>query len=259
MFPSVAGDQPIARVRTPRRVRVAARGQATAVGLLALVPLTASGHYAANVVGGHTDRAPDLVAVGWLLLFSFLGVALVLAAATGLLPGWQRAGRGSIALLSVSAVLSTIDYWQLIDSPTGLALNAAGLALVVGATQSIYWAPRSPLTSIILRPSERVTEWLSGVLAAGGTLAFVLPHRSTIDGAPEDCAPLWIVVERDCLTPDITWWPLAVAAIVIGSCLLWVIHRPAPRTAPTDLAGSANRRYPTTHQPQARHHSTPER
>ncbi len=254
----MVGDQSIATVRTPHRIGVLPRLQAGAVALLALVPLTASGHYLANVVSGRTTNEPDLVALGWLLMFSVLGALLVLAAVTSILPGWQRAGWGPVALLCTSAVLSTIDYWQLIDSPTGLALNAASLAIAVGAVQSIYWAPRSPLTSIALRPSERLQEWMAGVMLSGGVLAFALPHPSTIDDAPEDCAPLWIIVERDCLSADVPWWPIAVAAIAIGTTLLSVIHRdpsaPGRRSSPRTLVKPTGRGAEDTPRSDPGHH-----
>jgi len=200
------------------------RAQAMAVAALASLPLTVSGHYLANIVTGDTAQSPRVASFLWLLAFSFLGVLLVLAAVSNLLPGWERAGRGSIAGLSAGVVLATIDYWQLVGSATGLALNLAGLGIVVASLQAIYWTPRTPLTTITLRASERVQEWLASMMVLGGVLSFALPHTATIDGSPEDCAPLWIVVERDCLTGGAVWWPISVAAIVIGGTVLGVIH-----------------------------------
>lgn len=220
----MAGDQPIAEVRTPHRTGPAVRAQALAVAVLASLPLTVSGHYLANILTGDTAQSPCTASFLWLLAFSFLGVLLVLAAVSNLLPGWERAGRGSIVGVSAGVVMATIDYWQLVGSPSGLALNVAGLGIVVASLQAIYWTPRSPLTTITLRASERIQEWFASMLVLGGVLSFALPHTATIDGASEDCAPLWIVVERDCLTEGAVWWQFSAAAIDVGATMLAVIH-----------------------------------
>lgn len=220
----MAGDQPIAGVRSPSRSGASVRVQAIAVAALAGLPLTVSGHYLANILTGNTAQAPRVASFAWLLGFSILGVVLVLAAVSNLLPGWERAGNRTVVALSAGVVLATVDYWQLVDSPSGLALNIAGLGVAVAALQAIYWTPRTPLTTITLRASERIQEWLASMLVLGGTLSFALPHPATIDGITEDCSPLWLVVERDCLAGDTIWWPFAVAAIVLGLTMLAVIH-----------------------------------
>jgi hypothetical protein len=220
----MAGDQPIAGVHTPRRTGTSVRVQAIAVAALAGLPLTVSGHYLANMLTGHTSQGPRLASFAWLIVFSVLGVMLVFASVANLLPGWERAGRRALAALAAGVVFATIDYWQLVGSASGLALNIAGLGVAVASLQAIYWTPRTPLTTIILRPSERIQEWLASMLVLGGTLSFALPHPTSIDGSVEDCAPLWLVVERDCLAADFVWWPFAVGAIVIGFTLLAVIH-----------------------------------
>ena len=232
--PQMAGDQPIAGVRSPTRTGRSVRLQAIAVAALAGLPLTVSGHYLANVVTGHTAQGPQVVSFMWLAVFSFLGVTLVLAAVSNLLPGWERAGRRTVVALSAGVVATTIDYWQLVDAPSGLALNFAGLGVTVAALQAIYWTPRTPLTTISLRSSERIQEWFASMLVLGGTLAFALPHPATIDGSPEDCSPLWIIVERDCLSGDTVWWPFAVAAVALGLTMLSVIHH-----EPTHTRGSS--------------------
>ena len=189
-----------------------------------------------------------------MLGFSFLGILLVLAAVSNLLPGWERAGRATVAALSAGVVLATIDYWQLVGSPSGLALNVAGLGIAVAALQAIYWTPRTPLTTITLRASERLQEWFASMLVLGGVMAFALPHSATIDGVHEDCSPLWVVVERDCLANDTTWWPFAAAAILLGLTMLAVIHHDpvhARGTVPGKVTGSfrsrgAARQYPYT-------------
>lgn len=206
------------------------RVQAIAVAALAGLPLTVSGHYLANVVTGATAQAPRVATFLWLFLFSILGVTLVLAAISHLLPGWQRAGRPTTVALSGGVVMATIDYWTIVDGPAGLALNIAGLGIAVAALQSMYWTPRTPLTTITLRPSERIQEWFASMLVLGGVLAFAMPHPSTIDGSPEDCSPLWVAVERDCFGADVAWWPVALAAVAFGSTMLAVIHHDALRS-----------------------------
>ena len=225
----MAGEQPIAGVRTPRRTGTAVRVQAIAVAALAALPLTVSGHYLANVVTGDTAQAPRVATFLWLLAFSVLGVLLVMAAISTLLPGWERAGRATTVGLAVGVVLATVDYWTIVDAPAGLALNFTGLGIAVAALQAMYWTPRTPLTTITLRSSERLQEWFASMLVLGGIVAFALPHPSTIDGSPEDCSPLWVAVERDCLSSDVIWWPLALAAIGLGLTMLTVIHHDATR------------------------------
>jgi hypothetical protein len=240
---NVAGDQPIARVRTPERVGNIVRLEGLIVAILAALPLTASGHYVVNVARGESAAGFHLATAAWLIGFSVIGVTLVMAATAAILPGWRRATRATVAQLAIGVVAATIDYWRLVDGPTGLLLNVAGLGVVAAALQSIYWTPRSPLTAIALRPSERMQEWFAGVLILGGTLAFALPHPSTVDGVAEDCSPMWLFVERDCASSDIIWWPAALAAIVLGALALSIIHQdPASITDRQGLRGSQRRR-----------------
>lgn len=239
-FVDVPGDRPVAGVPPPPRTTGFGQLQGLTVAAAACLPLTVSGHYTASAIADRpqTDLAPLL----WLVTFAVLGVTLLFAALSGLLPGWHRAGRRYAVLLSFGSVIATFDHWRLVGAPTGLALNVVGLGMVVAALQAMYWTRRSPMTTIAPRPSERLHEWAAGILALGGFLAFALPHPSTIDGVPEDCSPLWIVVERDCVSADVLWWPIAVAASALGTVILSVIHHD-----PT--VGGISRRGPkaTTH------------
>lgn len=220
----MAHDQRIPEVgsRTPTRRRDVIHS--VIVAAIASVPLTVAGHYFANLLTGSTTQDPDLEAIGWLVSFLIVGLGLALTATATMLPGWRRSGASSIFTLIGGLILATFDHWGAIDAPAGLAFNAAGVAVAVAALQSIRRTPRSPLPRIGLRSSERVQEWLGGVLVLAGFLAFVLPHSSTINGVSEACSPVWIMLDTHCLSADVTWWPIPLAAIAVGVTLLAVIH-----------------------------------
>ena len=208
-----------ATASSPLTVRV----QGLVVALIAAAPLTVGGHYLANIATGDTTRPVGLNAL-WLFMFLAAGVVLVLAALSSIVPGWRSGGIISIAGLVVGLVIATLDWQQLTSSWSGFFLNAAGAGIVVGALQSLYWSPRGRVVRIGMRGGERVTEWLGGMLMISGLLSLLLPHLSTVDGAPEDCAPLWPLVEPQCFGPEFVWWPIPIGAALIGLTILTVLH-----------------------------------
>ena len=220
----MAHDQQSSEVgsQTPTRRRDVIHG--VVVAAIASVTLTVAGHYFANLLTGQTTQEPRPEAIAWLVLFMIIGLALALTATATMLPGWRRSGAYSIFTLVGGLILATFDHWGAIDAPAGLAFNAAGVAVVVAALQSIKRTPRSPLPTIGVRTSERVQEWLGGTLVLAGFLAFVLPHSSAINDVSETCSPVWILLDTHCLSADITWWPIPLAAIAVGITLLMVIH-----------------------------------
>lgn len=194
------------------------------MALVASLPLTLAGHYLANVAVGTTERPLGVGAV-WLVIFLLAGLLMMAAALASLLPGWHVVG-GRLPVVGVllGLVVATFDWSHLVDAWTGYALNAAGVGSIVAGLQVVYWTPRHRITRIAPRGGERATEWLAGTIALSGAFAFVLPHRSTIDGLAEQCSPGWLVVEPSCITPDTIWWPLPVTALVAGLTLLAVLH-----------------------------------
>jgi len=227
----------VARVpsRVPRSASVRAASRATSsspmivrvqgllVALISAAPLIVGGHYLANIATGDTTREVGLNAL-WLLLFLVAGVVLVLAALSSVIPGWRAGGLASLTGLVIGLVVAALDWQQLTASWSGFILNAAGAALIVASLQMLYWTPRGRVIRIGFRGGERVTEWFGGVLALSGLLALLLPHQSTIDGAVEDCAPLWPLVEPQCFGPEFVWWPIAVGVSLLGLTMLTVLH-----------------------------------
>lgn len=199
------------------------RVQGMLVALIAAAPLTVGGHYLANIATGDTSRPIGYNAL-WLGMFLVAGVVLVLAALSSIVPGWRAGGLASISGLVVGLVVATLDWQQLTSSWSGFLLNAAGAGILVGSLQTLYWTPRGRVIRIGLRGGERISEWLGGMLMMSGLLALLLPHYSTIDGQLEDCSPLWPLVEPKCFTPEFVWWPIPIAATILGLTLLTVLH-----------------------------------
>jgi len=207
------------------------RVQGLAVALIASLPLTLAGHYLANVAVGTTERPLGVGAI-WLVIFLVAGLAMMAAAIGSLLPDWHIiGGRIPVVVVLGGLATATFDWSHLVDSWTGYAMNGAGVGAVVAGLQVVYWTPRSRVVRIAPRGGERATEWLAATLALGGALAFVLPHKSTIDGVSESCSPGWFLVETSCFTPDTIWWPLPFAAMVAGLTLMAVLHHD-PVSAP---------------------------
>ena len=200
------------------------RAQGLGVALVASLPLTLAGHYLANIAVGTTER-PLGIGVLWLVVFLVAGLAMMAAAIASLVPDWLAVG-GKVPVAAVlgGLVVASFDWSHLVASWTGFVLNAAGIGAAVAGLQVVYWTPRHRVTRIGPRGGERASEWLAANLALGGAFAFVLPHASTIDGMSADCSPAWVLVEAECLTPDLIWWPLPVAAVLMGLTLLAVLH-----------------------------------
>jgi len=208
-----------ATANSPLAVRV----QGLLVALIAAAPLTVGGHYLANIATGDTSRPVGLNAL-WLGMFLVAGIVLVLASLSSIVPGWRAGGLASISGLVVGLVVATLDWQQLTSSWSGFLLNAAGAGILVGSLQTLYWTPRGRVIRIGLRGGERISEWLGGMLMMSGLLALLLPHYSTVNGQFEDCAPLWPLVEPRCFTPEFVWWPIPIAATILGLTLLTVLH-----------------------------------
>ena len=230
-----AQHQPPGRVavraaeRSSGRAGPLARMQAVLVLIIAAAPLTASGHYFANRVTGHGGSA-GVASLLWLPVFTAIGLGLVAAGLAALAPGWHRSGtRTTVAMLAVGLIAATTDWMRLVGSRTGMALNAAGAGVAMACLLGAVARRRAETTRIAPRNSELVLEWFGSLLVFGAALALVLPHTVSIHGVQNDCSPMWAILETRCWNPDTPWWPLPVAAAVMGLTTLAIV-RSAPVT-----------------------------